>query len=211
MTAILDRLRQRVRLAPRRLVLCEVDDPRVVRAADRLARERLADVTLLGSREAARRTARSADLPLTGVALADSAEASEIERTSRALQEVRGDRLGSAALDSLARDPLFQAAARVRAGLADCFVAGASRTSADVLRSALWLIGLSHGFTRVSSFFLMVFPARGGAGERAMVFADCGVVPDPDAPQLAEIGILAADHFARLTGEVPHTAFLSFS
>jgi len=64
---------------------------------------------------------------------------------------------------------------------------------------------------RVSSFFLMVVPARAGAEERVLLFADCGVAPDPDAQQLAEIGCLTADHYARLTGQTPHTAFLSFS
>jgi phosphate acetyltransferase len=88
-------------------------------------------------------------------------------------------------------------------------VAGASRTTADVLRAALWLIGLAPGVRTLSSFFLMVAPSAGR--ERVLVFADCGVVPDPTAEQLAEIGCMAADHFARLVREVPHTAFLSFS
>jgi phosphate acetyltransferase len=211
MSAILERLRQRTRLAPRRLLLAEGDDERVVRAADRIARDKLAEVSVVGSRDVVRRTARAADVALTGVTLIDSSDAAEVERTAAALRAARGDRLAAAELETRARDPLFQAAARVREGLADCFVAGAARPTADVLRAALWLIGLRPGFSRVSSFFLMVMPARAGVPERVMVFADCGVVPDPDAQQLAEIGILAADHFARLTGEVPHTAFLSFS
>jgi phosphate acetyltransferase len=81
-----------------------------------------------------------------------------------------------------------------------------------VLRAALWLIGLAPGVKLVSSFFIMVCPAvGGGTGERVLCFADCAVVPDPNAEQLAEIGCLAAEHFAVLTGEVPHVAFLSFS
>jgi phosphate acetyltransferase len=90
-------------------------------------------------------------------------------------------------------------------------VAGARRTTADVLRASLWLIGLAPGVQSVSSFFLMVLPAAGGRAERALVFADCGVIPDPTPEQLAEIGCLAADRFALLTQEVPHVAFLSFS
>jgi phosphate acetyltransferase len=91
-------------------------------------------------------------------------------------------------------------------------VGGATRPTADVLRAALWLIGLAPGVKTVTSFFFMVCPPAGGAGsERLLMFADCAVVPDPTADQLAEIGCLAADHFGRLTGEVAHTAFLSFS
>ena len=55
-----------------------------------------------------------------------------------------------------ARDPLFQAAARVRENLADCLVAGGTRATADVLRAALWLLGLAPGVKTLSSFFLMV-------------------------------------------------------
>ena len=81
-----------------------------------------------------------------------------------------------------------------------------------MLRAAIWLIGTAPGVSSVSSFFLMVVPsAASGGAERVFVFADCGVLPDPNPAQLAEIGCLAADNFERLTGEVPHTAFLSFS
>jgi phosphate acetyltransferase len=90
-------------------------------------------------------------------------------------------------------------------------VAGASRPTADIVRAALWLIGLSPGVRTLSSFFLMVVPPVAGQGERVLVFADCGVVPDPTAEQLAEIACLAADQYARLTQEVAHVALLSFS
>jgi phosphate acetyltransferase len=208
-SAVLDRIRREARLKPRRLALAEGDDPRVVRAADRLSRDRLAEVTLIADRDVARATARRAEAALLGVHLEDVNDPAAIERTRAALRAARGDRLTPADAERYARDPVFQAAARVRDGAADCFVAGASRTTADVLRAALWLIGTAPGVSVVSSFFLMVVP--GAAGERVFVFADCGVVPDPNAAQLAEIGCLAADSFERLTGEVPHTAFLSFS
>jgi phosphate acetyltransferase len=216
MSAVLDGIRRTARSKPRRLVLAEPQDDRVVRAADRVARERLAEVSLIGARDEVRATARRADLALTGVTLIDPTEAAETERASRALEQARGDRLPAPERERMSRDPLFQAAARVREGLADCFVAGASRTTADVLRAALWLIGLAPGVKTLSSFFLMVIPrAPGGAaagdGERVLMFADCGVVPDPTPEQLAEIACLSADHFARLVREVPHTAFLSFS
>jgi len=212
MTSVLDRIRRQARLDPRRLVLAEGGDDRVVRAADRLSRGGLARVTLIGARDTVRATARRAEVALVGVQIQDAADAQEIARTAEALRAARGDRLPGAERDRFAQDPLFQAAARVRDGLADCLVAGASRTTADVLRAAIWLIGTAPGVSTVSSFFLMVMPPSAAAsGERVFVFADCGVVPDPTPVQLAEIGCLAADRYERLTGGVPHTAFLSFS
>lgn len=210
MSAVMERIRRQAKLKPRRLLLAEAGDERIIRAADRIARDRLAEVAVIGAGDEARATARKCGVGLTGVSLIDAGEPAEVERTAKALAEARGERLSASDRERLSRDPVFQAAARVRAGLADSFVAGATRPTADILRASLWLIGLAPGVQVVSSFFLMVLPGAGG-GERAMCFADCAVVPDPTVEQLAEIGILSADHFARLTNEVPHTAFLSFS
>lgn len=206
----MDRIRRLAIGRPQRLLLAEAGDARVVRAAARLAREGRARVAMIGEPGQARATARAADADLHGVELLDAADAAIIAFTRDALVQARGERLVGEALERAAADPVFQAAARVRSGAADCFVAGAVRTTADVLRAALWLIGLAEGVRSVSSFFLMVLPGNAGR-ERALTFADCGVLPDPDAAQLAELACLAADHHRQLTREVPHVAMLSFS
>jgi phosphate acetyltransferase len=206
----MERLRRQARLRPRRLVLTEGEDERVVRAAERLTRERLAEVAVIGASEAVRAAARRADASLAGVTVVDAAAADEVARADAALRAARGERLAAADRERCARDPMFQAAARVRDGLADCYVGGSTRPTADVLRPALWLIGLAPGVRVMSSFFLMVL-APGTPAERVLAFADCAVVPNPDAAQLAEIGVTAAEQYQRLTGAVPHTAFLSFS
>jgi phosphate acetyltransferase len=211
MSAAVERIRRQARLHPQRLLLAEGGDERVVRAAERIARDRLAEVALIGDRDEIRQVARRADAGLMGVPLIDARADEEVQRTSDALAQARGQRLTASDRERWARDPLFQAAARVRLGLADCFVAGAVRTTADVLRAALWLIGTAPGVSAVSSFFLMVVPPGGSGSERVLMFADCGVQPDPSAEQLAEIACLTADSYERLVGQVPHLAFLSFS
>ena len=210
MSAILERIRRLARGRPQRLLFAEAADERVVRAAERLARERVAEVGMVGPREVLKATARKAGVGLAGIEAIESGEAEETARTAAELRAARGDRLSGADLERLARDPLFQAACRVRLGLADSFVCGASRTTADVLRASLYLVGLAPGTKTLSSYFLMVLPGA-GARERVLVFADCAVVPEPDPGQLADIGIMAAGHFQRLTQEIPHVAFLSFS
>jgi phosphate acetyltransferase len=209
MSEALGRIRERARRDPRRIVLAEAGDTRVVTAAARLAADGIAQVTLLGDPGLAREVAASARADLAPVTRASDAAADEIDRAEAALRTARGERLSAEALEAHARDPLFQAATRVREGLADCFVAGAVRTSAEVVRAALWLIGLAPDASAVSSFFLMAVP--GGAGERVLSFADCAVLPDPSSAQLAEIACLTADRHERLTGEEARVAFLSFS
>ncbi len=210
MSSTMERIRRIAGARRQRLLFAEPNDERIVSAAAKLARDRLADVALVGSPDEARATARKADVNLNGVTLIDSTAADSIERTRAAIVAARGAKVTAPVAAQYALDPVFQAAARVREGTADCFVAGASRTTADVLRAAFWLIGLKPGVKTVSSFFLMVLPAAAGK-ERVLTFADCAVLPDPTSEQLAELAILAADNHQKLVREVPHTAFLSFS
>ena len=211
MSRALDRIRKIASATPRRLLLAEAGDPRVVGAAAKIAREGLAKVALLGVPDEARATARKADVTPGAVELLDSRDAALVSRTRAALAAARGSRLGESDLARCSADPVFQAALLVREGDADTTVAGAVRTTADVLRAALWLIGMAPGVKSVSSFFLMILPGSGSQPERVLTFADCGVLPDPTAEQLAELGCLAADRHRLLTQEVPHVAFLSFS
>lgn len=211
MTSVVERIRAEARGRLRRLVLVEGEDERVVTGAARLSELGLARVTLLSDPEVTRETARRAGVDVRAVAIEDPSDPDEAERTLEALARARGDRLPLEEARRLARDPLFQAAARVGAGTADCCVAGAVRTTAEVVRAALWLLGRAAGVSSISSFFLMVMPRQGDGAERTLTFADCGVIPDPNAEQLAEIAWLAADNHERLSGETPRVAFLSFS
>ena len=103
-------------------------------------------------------------------------------------------------------DPVVAAAVLVRAGEADAAVAGATRPSADVLRAGLRVLGTAPGTDLVSSCFMLVMPDG-----RPVAFGDCGVVPDPDADQMASIAISTARTFAALVDSEPRIAMLSFS
>jgi phosphate acetyltransferase len=172
-----------------RIVLCEGGDRRVQQAAARLRERGVAEPIVLGG---------------DGI---DPTTDPRAQRVATWLRERRPDRVldGVHALD-LAADPVMFGAALVALGEADGCVAGAVRTTAEVIRAALWAIGTAPGVSVASSAFYMVLP-----DDRVLTFTDCAVVPEPAPRQLAEIALAAARDRGRIVGDSPRVAFLSYS
>ncbi len=186
--ALLDRFCERLRRLPRlpRIVFPEGDDPRIVTAAERLGKENLAEpIVLQGPLDAA--------------------------YVSHYYERRQAKGVSAAEADVAARMPLNYAALMVAAGDADAGVAGAANTTADTVRAGLQCIGLEAGVRTVSSFFLMCVRDRTFGCDGVLLFADAGIVIDPDAGQLADIAIASAHSARKILGVVPKVALLSFS
>lgn len=214
-TGILESILGRAALSPRTIALPETADDRILAAAARVEQEGFARALLVGDREAILARARGLGLPagvLEGCLYEDPARSPRHDRLVAIYHErvrSKGVTLEEASRD--ARDPLLHAALLVRAGVADGSVAGASHTSSRTLAAALRAIGPAEGTRTVSSFFLMVLP-RQDLGERGgLLFADCGLVPEPTADQLAEIAVQTAASARALMECEPRVAMLSFS
>ncbi|MTH79252.1 phosphate acetyltransferase [Paracoccus aestuariivivens] len=196
----LDLIYQSARANPRHIILSEGRDPRVCDAALRLSSEGLARITLLDG----------PDLP--GITSLCPAEAPDLVELSVHWHRMRASRGMTAerALDEM-RDPIRQAAMRVRLGHADGTVGGAVATTADTVRAALQIIGKSPDAGIVSSFFLMLSCKSSSEIKGGMIFADCGLVIEPDATELAAIARSAAQSCRQILRETPRVALLSFS
>ncbi len=197
--SVMERLKVQARARPRRIVLAESVDPRVVAAAVRLDAGGLASVILLHCPEL-----KNPGGSIEVVDPQNSERHAEVVGHLLAMRQAKG--LTSDQASSLARDPLYFAGLLVATGQAEGAVAGSLATTADVIRAGLHTIGTPPGRKLVSSCFLMEL-----AGGRVVTFADCAVVPRPDAGQLAEIAVTSAATHFRLTGQRPCVAMLSFS
>lgn len=185
---------------PRHIILSEGEDPRVAEAARRLSSEGMAAITLMNGPEIPGVTS------LVPHHAADLDELADHWHRMRAAKGMTPER----ALEEM-RDPIRQAAMRVRIGQADGTVGGAVATTADTVRAALQVIGRAPEADIVSSFFLMLSCDPAAAIKGGMIFADCGLVIDPDAAELAAIARSAARSCWQLLGERPRVALLSFS
>ncbi len=210
--SILERLRQRARADLQHIVLPEGEDPRTVVAASICARERIARVTVLGSEEKIRAAAQAAGADLGGVEIIDHRRAQDFEKMAQFFHELRRAKgLMADEARAAVEDPLYYGNLMVRMGRADGSVAGATNTTSHTVRAALHCIGVRAGFKLVSSFFVMALPREDLGHHGSMIYADCGVVIEPSAAELAEIAIASADSCRALLEAEPRVAMLSFS
>lgn len=195
------------------IVLPEGDEPRTVQAAKIIKDEGYAKPVLLGSIDAIKNTAKETGTDITGIELIDPAASPKAKEYAAELYELRKAK-GVTEEDAakLVQDVMYYGIMMVKTGDADGLVSGAVHTTGDMLRPALQIIKTKPGIKVVSSSFLMDCPNKSLGHNGLLVYADCVVMPNPTADELAEIGISAADTAKRLCGiEEPKVAFLSFS
>lgn len=202
-------VRRRAAASPRRIVFPESGDERTLAAAKVLADEGIAEPVLLldPARPETHEAARASGVETVDVGARSMADAT----AHQLLERRRAKGMTEAIAEGLSRDTIYAGAAMVARGEADASVAGAVRTTADVLRAALWLIGPASGVKTISSSFYMVVPPFRDGSEETLTFTDCAVVPAPTAEQLADIAIAAADDRRAIVGDEPRVAMLSFS
>jgi len=207
---LLNRLFDIARQRNRKIVLPEGDDERIIAAAARLAREKIASPILLGHTEEITRIGGQHDLSLAGIEIADPRSDARLESYGSALARFRESMTPSMGT-RLASKPIYFGGMMVREGHADAMVAGCANPTRRVIEAGLMTVGLADGVALPSSYFLMIVPDFLGQGRKSFIFADCAVNADPTSTELANIAMTSARSAKALLGETPRVAMLSFS
>lgn len=209
---ILEQIRERAAADRQRIILPEGEDLRTLQAAEICTTDSIAAITVVGNEETIRSVASHENINLNGINILDHRRSDDLKRLSEYYHQLRrpkGVTLEEA--EDTLKDPLYFGNLLVREGKFDGSVAGATNTTAHTVAAAIRCIGVRQGFRIVSSFFLMTVPDKKFGVKGAMIYADCGVVVDPDAGELAEIALASADSCRALLGVEPRVAMLSFS
>ena len=211
---LFEKLTANAKANPQRIVLPEGTEPRTLTAADRIIADGIAKIILIG--DPVEILAMAKELKLTHIpqaTIVNPADEAVIDKYAPLffdLRKSKGITMEEARLTT--HNPLYLGCLMVKAGDADGQVAGAMNTTGNVLRAAFQVIKTQPSISVVSGAFLMLLPPGLNYGtDGILVFADCAVVPDPTAPELAQIAVSAAQTARDIAGIEPRVAILSFS
>ena len=207
MNPFITNIRAKAAAHPVRAALPDAEDVRVLQAAVILRDQRLARPVLVGNEAGIRKLAADQHVDLDGVEIQDPAASPWHDEFAQALfdkRKAKGMTREQAA--DLVRKPLYFAGHLLDTGRVHVTVGGNISSTGDVIRAAIYTVGVAPGISIVSSYFVMAL-----LDGRLLCFADCAVNPDPNDSQLADIAITSARNFQAVTGQEPRVAMLSFS
>ena len=210
--SLMDQIKQKAKTDLKHIVLPEGTEERTVQAAEKITKEGVAKVTLLGNVDEIKAVAEKFSVNLEGVTLLDPLASEDLPRYTEMFYELRKEKgVTPEKAAATMKNPLFFGAMMIKDGKADGMVAGAISTTGDTLRPGLQIIKMAKGISVVSSCFIMEVPNKAYGDNGVLVFGDCAVNPCPTAEQLAAIAISSAATGKALCGIDPRVAMLSFS
>ncbi len=202
--AFCEYLTQKAHEAGKRIVLPEGNEPRTVKAAAICAEKGIATPVLLGNREEILKVAADQNVTLNDRVEIVDPENSREKYVPRLVELRKSKGLTEDDARKLLADNVYLGTMMIEAGEVDGLVSGAVHTTANTIRPALQIIKTAPGNSIVSSVFFMLLP------DQVLVYGDCAINPNPDAPQLAEIAVQSAKS-AKAFGIDPKVAMISYS
>jgi len=206
----LQSIKERAKKEIKTIVLPESLERRTLEAAEQILKEKIANVILIGNKDNILKAGKG--LQLEGVSIIDPTTYEALDDFITTLVELRKHKgMTVEKAKELLEDPLYFGVMMVKKAKADGMVAGAVNSTANVLRPSLQILKTAPGTKLVSAFFIMDVPECEYGANGTFIFADAGLVPNPNAEELAAISISSAKSFEQLVEEEPIVGMLSFS
>ena len=212
--ALIDEIIARAKSCKQRIVLPESLEDRTITAADRAIADDLAEIILIGSKEAILTKAESLGLKhIAKATIIDPATSEKTAEYTNLLYELRKNKgMTPEQAAKTVLNPLYYGCLIIKSGDADGQISGALSTTGDTLRPALQIIKCAPGISCVSGAMLMITQTPQYGENGVLVIGDVAVTPAPDANQLAQIAVCTAQTAKSVAGfEDPRVAMLSFS
>ena len=209
----IDTLKERAKANVKTIVLPETEDKRTLAATEKILKEGIAKVILVGNEEAVKKSAAEEGYDISGAQIVDPATSEKTQGYIDKLVELRQKKgmTPDQAKEILLNQYLYYGVMMVKMGDADGMVSGACHSTADTLRPCLQILKTKPGTKLVSAFFVMVVPDCDMGENGTFVFADCGLNQNPTSEELAAIAQSSAESFKQLVGADPRVAMLSYS
>ncbi len=210
MSKFLDRMIERAKADKKTIVLAEGTELRTIQAADKILKQGIANLVLLGNEEEIRRLAEGYDI--SGAQIIDPEKADNFDEFVNAFYELRKAKgMTPEKARETMKNTLYYGSMMVKKDLADGMVAGAVNSSANVLRPNLQILKTAPGVKLVSAFFVMVVPDCEYGADGTFIFADSGLNENPDAEAVSEIALSSAKTFRMLVEKEPVVGMISYS
>ena len=209
----IDVIKNRAKANVKTIVLPETEDMRTLEAADKVLKEGIAKLILIGNEEKVKKSAAEGGFDISGAQIVDPETSEKTQGYIDKLVELRQKKgmTPEQAKEILLNQYLYYGVMMVKMGDADGMVSGACHSTADTLRPCLQILKTKPGTKLVSAFFLIIVPDCEYGAKGAFVFGDSGLNQNPNPEELAAIAESSAESYRMLTGNEPRVAMLSHS
>lgn len=194
------------------IVLPEAQDIRVLKAAEYVSKNKIANIILVGDENKIRNAASNNLVDISGIKIEDPKISQKYIDYVNEFYELRKHKgITFEQAQDILKDEVYYATMMVKQGDADGMVSGAIHSTSDTLRPALQIVKQKEGVNTVSSFFLMETQNKNLGENGVFIFSDCGLVENPTEDQLVDISISSANTFKAIVSDNVKLALLSYS